>query len=241
MIRARNWNEIERPAWQWLVMGLMLAFGIGSLHAQVATTPLSGTAGSSTNRIDAESRELKPGDEFSFRIEEDPVKSAEPMRVVVTELGDAYFRVSRMTDKTIAVNVRGKRLEEVRAEVKGRLEKEFYHRATLTLSLTGVGVQQPAAGAPSTAKVIFFGELKAVMPLPEGEKLMLSEAVLRLGGGGGFANLKKIKVHRRDPESGRASTVVVNVDAVIYNNDPTKDLELRDGDRVEVPAKLINL
>jgi hypothetical protein len=105
-----------------------------------------------------------------------------------------------------------------------------------------VGLQQPTAGAASNAKVIFFGELKAVVPLPEGEKLMLSEAILRLGGGGGFANLKKIKVHRRDPESGRAITFVVNVDAVIYNTDPTKkDVELRDGDRVEVPAKLINL
>lgn len=241
MNRPLNRIWIEWPAWHWLMLVLMYALGASSVRGQVATNPPSGIAGSNTNRIDAESRELKPGEEFSFRIEEDPVKSADPMRVVVTELGDAYFRVSRMTDKTIAVNVRGKRLEDVRAEVKARLEKDFYHKATLTVSLTGVGVQQPTTGAASNAKVIFFGELKAVMPLPEGEKLMLSEAILRLGGGGGFANLKKIKVHRRDPESGKASTVVVNVDAVIYNNDPTKDLELRDGDRVEVPAKLINL
>lgn len=194
---------------------------------------------SKTNLVDAETRELKPGDEFSFRVDEDPGKSPEPMRVVATELGDAYFRVSRISDTSVAVNVRGKRLDDIRREVREKLEKDYYQKASITLNLVGIGGLNPASSS-SLGKVIFFGEMKGMLPLPEGEKMTLSEAVLRLGGGTPFANLKRVKVSRKDSKTGKTKVMVVNVDSVLHDNKNSEDIELQDGDRVEVLAKSFN-
>jgi len=206
------------------------------------STPPPDSSQSKTNIVEAETRDLKAGDEFNFRVEEDPIKSQSPIRVAATELGDAYFPVSRLTDTTVSINVRGKRLDEIRKELKEKLEKDYYQKATVTLQLAGIGGQSQAALGGAGGKVIFFGALRGVIPLPEGEKLTLSEAVLRLGGGGGgYANLKKVKLTRKDPETGRPVTRIIDVDSVIHKNDSSADVELRDGDRVEVPEKLINL
>jgi len=54
-----------------------------------------------------------------------------------------------------------------------------------------------------------------------------------------MANLKKVKLQRKDPVTGANKTVEVNVDKILKTNARNLDIKLQDGDCIEVPAKNI--
>lgn len=192
--------------------------------------------------VDAEARELKPHDTFRFRIEQDPTSGAEAMRVVITDSGEAHFNVSRAHSTYVTVKAAGRHLSEVRRELKTKLDAEFYRDASVNLDLEGVAnsANNPAAGGlalGSAAKVQIFGEMQGTYPVPEGQRLWLSDVILALPRND-FANLKKIKVLRTTAD-GKPESHTVNINDVLNNNDRSADFELKDGDRVQVPRKTI--
>jgi hypothetical protein len=216
------------------LIGAALILAAVSLHAQ-ERDGASTKANPSPVPPDAETRELRPRDKLHYRVDEDPSRGAESMTVEVTDLYKAQFKVSRGYDKAIVLDVKGKKLPTVRDEVKRRLENEFYNHATVSIELAEVGNRNTLLGGG--AKAVFMGEVRGTVPIPEGQKVMLSEAILHLTYSD-WANLKKVEILRKD-ESGKAlAPIRVDVDAIIRNNRIDLDVELKDGDRVKVPQRL---
>jgi tRNA A-37 threonylcarbamoyl transferase component Bud32 len=83
--------------------------------------------------------------------------------------------------------------------------------------------------------VQFFGEVNAQVELRTDRPTLLTEAILSLGIiNNQSANLRKVKVLRAD-----GTSVVVDVKKIVSENQRELDMELRDGDRVEVPTRIV--
>ncbi|MBX3748023.1 MAG: hypothetical protein KF833_22170 [Verrucomicrobiae bacterium] len=175
---------------------------------------------------------LRAGDRIQYRIAEDPVRGPAPLLVVVNSVGEVSFPVSRDSDLRITLLVRGKTVEEVREDLTRSLLADYYHRATVELTL-GEKIVTPG-------RVQFFGEMSATLPLtPDTPPLLLSDAILQLG----FtpdADLRRVKVHRLDPDSQQSRTLEINVRSILREGIRERDLILQDGDRVEVRTKWFN-
>lgn len=176
---------------------------------------------------------LRTGDRLNYRIAEDPVRAAAPMQVAINSVGEANFAVSRDSDIRITLEVRGKTVAEVRTELTRRLLADYYHKATLEIAL--------AEKVLTPGKVQFFGEMSGeITLLPDTPPLMLSDAVLRVGGSRAeFANLRRIKVHRPDSATGQNQVITVDVKSILEDGKRERDILLQDGDRIEVPQKWI--
>lgn len=175
---------------------------------------------------------LRTEDRLQFRIAEDPIPDRSPISVVVNSVGEASFPVSRDSDIRLNVRVRGKTLAEVRDELKRVLEQEYYRQATITLTLDDKKF--------SPGKAIFLGEVQGIVPIvPDEPAKMLAETVMSLRPSD-YADLKRVKLHRMDPQTKATETRIIDVRRIIKENVRDEDVELQDGDRVEVPAKWIN-
>ena len=210
-------------------------FGLLFAVLLMGVTASVGRSQSSTSAppTDQSRYRLMPNDRLAFRIEEDPVKSSDPTAVTVTPLGEIHFQVTRGSDLSIVVNARGKTIAEVKAELKSRLDAEYYQNSTVFLNVLNHYLQQ--------GKVLFVGSsIKAVIQLRPGETKTLTEAIIQVGYSD-FVNLKKVVVERLDPVTKQLSTINVDVDAVIRLKDRSKDILLQDGDRVKTVDKIFNL
>ena len=210
-------------------------FGLLSAVLLLGVTASVGRAQRSTSAppTDQSKYRLMPNDRLAFRIEEDPFKSADPIAVIVTPLGEIHFQVTRGSDLSIVVNARGKTLAEVKAELKSRLDTDYYQNATIFLNVLNHSVQP--------GKVLFVGPaIINTIQLRPGETKTLAEAIIQLGYND-FVNLKKVTVERLDPITKQLSTIVVDVDSVIRLKDRSKDILLQDGDRVKTVNKIFSL
>ena len=103
----------------------------------------------------------------------------------------------------------------------------------------GDSPQRAASPEPAKAPVEysgvvrFFGDVNGKIELLAGHPTWLSEAVLDLHPSQ-FADLRKVTVQRAD-----GTSVVVDVHRVVNDNHREQDLELRDGDRVKVPQRIL--
>ncbi len=192
--------------------------------------------------VDAETRELKPHDTFRYRIAQDPNSGAEAMRVSITDSGEAHFNVSRAHSTYVTVKAAGRRIADVRKELKEKLDAEYYIDSTLNLDLDSVyNPANPNGSGPglaaNMAKVQIFGELMGNYPVTQGTPLWLSDVILAYPKND-YANLSKIKVFRVDAD-GKPETHIVDINKVLNKNDRSADFELKEGDRIHVPRKLI--
>ena len=71
------------------------------------------------------------------------------------------------------------------------------------------------------------------IPLPEGQKVMLSQA-LAVMHPSDYANLKKVRVLRKNRK-----VIMVDVKAIFDDNKRDSDIELEDGDMINVPSRSI--
>lgn len=192
----------------------------------------------STTVVDPEARELKPRDGFRFSVDEDPPPlgggGGSDLSVFISDGGEAMFPVSRTGTPYIKLNVAGKKIADIRKELKEKLDAEFYKNCTVHLDL--VQVNRGSASVDQTSRVTFYGEMTGVVAINEGETLTISEAVLRVGHSD-YADLRKVKIHRLDKETGREKMIVVDVDKILKKGDRSGDTPLQGGDRVEVKEK----
>ena len=173
---------------------------------------------------------LQVQDTLLFRVKEDPVRGGEAEPLRVNALGEAHFPISRGFEDRITLKVAGKTLDQVGFELKGLLDAEYYQDATVEVKLLE---QQRRAG-----EVLFFGAVRSnVLPLAPGESKTIFEGAYQVGLSE-FANLKKVKLYRVDPQTGERTTQTINLEA-IKDGDRQQDVTLRDGDRVEIPEKKI--
>ena len=128
----------------------------------------------SAKTLDQETRDLKPRDSLRFSILEDPARAnAQFGRVDISELGDAQFPISAAGGEYINVKVAGRRLADVRREVKQRLEEDYYHTATVSVdvvALPTIPSLRPGS-ARSPRAWLTWGPLRRIPTFGEAGKL----------------------------------------------------------------------
>lgn len=168
---------------------------------------------------------LGPGDELTIEIEQDR-EGGFPRLVSATGEIDVppYGRVK----------IAGKTTAEAAAEIKRLLEKDYYYTATVRLSLD----RRPRM-AVKAGTVTISGEVRGVgsVDLEAGARMTVSQAILRAGGFGPFANKRKVQVTRT--EGGVSKQFFVDVNEILEKGRVDKDVEVRDGDRINVSRAAI--
>jgi protein involved in polysaccharide export with SLBB domain len=173
-----------------------------------------------------ETYRLAAADKLRYSIDEDPVLSADAAELVVTPLGDVSFKVSRGFDTIIVLNVRDKTLDEVKRELKTRLDAEYYHNAQVSLQLVSPSLR--------IGQVQFFGMVRGPVKLIPGEPKYVSDGILELNYND-FADLSRVKLYRLG--STNKLPRIIDVEKVLKKGDRSQDVILKDGDRIEVPEK----
>ena len=170
-------------------------------------------------------KKLSAGDQVTLEIVEDkegglPRVVSAPGAIDVPPLG--------------RVQVAGKTTTEASADIKRRLEADYYYRATVKLNIDRVSPIQVRAGT-----VTLSGQVRGAGPqeMIAGEPLRLSSAILKAGGFTEWADPKKVKLTRQ--VNGAAISTDYNVKKIIENGDEKTDPILQDGDRIFVPKAWI--
>lgn len=128
------------------------------------------------------------------------------------------------------IQVAGKTTTEASADIKRRLEAEYYYHATVKLNIDRVSPIQAQNGT-----VTLSGQVRLVGPqiMIAGEPLTLSVAIQKSGNFTEWADQTKVKLTRQ--VNGKAQTTEYNVEKIIEKGDAKADPILQDGDRIFVP------
>ncbi len=81
---------------------------------------------------------------------------------------------------------------------------------------------------------------EGVYPLTD-EGVTVSRAILAAGNFSRFAQDRRVRLIRSDPESGQQETLTINVRDILEGRSPDADMQVRDGDIIRVDEKMINL
>lgn len=179
-----------------------------------------------------EAYQLAPLDKLTVSIEQDPVPGR-PIEISVSSLFNLEVPVSRCCETTISMNVKGKTLADVQAELKTKLEQDFYKVANVQLKLVD------RERTTRLGQVWLRGAVKGnIVQIEAGKRKTLWEALTQVGTTE-FAKLSKVRVDRVDPVTGETKKIFVDIEAV-DKGERAKDLELQDGDRITVGEKWFN-
>ena len=200
--------------------------------SQLVKTPASAREGTnstgnlSTNGMDAldDSYRLAIGDRISFQITED---EDDPKLLTVMDSGDLEVPYLGRYP------VEGKTCKQLAFELKAALEKEYYYRATVIISVD--------LKARSRGKVYLVGAVRMPGPqdIPNDEPFSLSKAVMRAGGFTDYADGRRVQLTRSIPGEGDKS-YTVNVEGILQGGKINSDMKLEPGDLIYVPEKLVH-
>jgi polysaccharide export outer membrane protein len=169
---------------------------------------------------------LRVGDKISLQILEDRDL---PKSLTVADSGELdvpYVGRVSASDKTC---------KQLADDLKARLEKEYYHRATVIIALD---VANKLLG-----RIYVWGQVRNQGPIDiaVNENLTAGKAILRAGGFGDFANKKRVKVIRSGGADGAAKqSFELNMADILENGKTEKDVVLQPDDFIIVPSRLIN-
>jgi protein involved in polysaccharide export with SLBB domain len=169
---------------------------------------------------------LRSGDRVALQILED--REPAPRSLLVTDSGEidvpyiGRVMASEKTCKTLST------------EVKALLEKEYYHRATVVISLD--------AANKFMGRVYVWGQVRnqGAIDIAVNENLTVGKAILRAGGFADFANKKRVKLVRSSPD-GTKQTFQLNMVSILEEGRTEQDALLQPDDFIIVPSRLINL
>ena len=167
-------------------------------------------------------RRLAVGDVVSFEIIEDRDPAVLRKVSATGELDISPFG---------RVRVSGKTTEQAEVAIKAFLEKDFYWTATPRIALDTVN---PVA---VLRKILISGEVRTPGPLEiaAGERLTLSEAILRAGNFTQWAKKEKVKLTRG------GSQQIYDVRRITAEGRAEEDPVLQDGDRIHVDKNWFNI
>ncbi|HEY0792722.1 MAG TPA: polysaccharide biosynthesis/export family protein [Chthoniobacterales bacterium] len=208
---------------------LIVATGLLSVQAQRLVAPSSTNSITATGpvksmeQLDDQTR-INVGDLLSFRIVED---EDQPVNLTVSDSG---FVEVPYAGKLLAA---GKTPRELAYEAKRALENGLYKKATVLISLDRRTTQSPGT-------IYLTGEVghQGPLELPANESLTVTTAILRSGGFSDFANRRKVKVIRK--VKGAEHVYVVDVKQVLERARGDLDFQVKPGDVIMVPARLVN-
>ena len=170
-------------------------------------------------------RPLARGDVLNFRIVED---KDPPVALRVNDAGNIEVPYIG------TVSAAGKTPRQLAFDVKAMLEREYYHNASVIISLDSAG--ERSAGLFYITGAVNGG---GPMEIPFNEKFTVSKAILRAGGFAEFANQRKVLVTRPKPD-GSTETITVNVKEILEKGRQDLDVEVLPNDLIRVPERLIN-
>jgi protein involved in polysaccharide export with SLBB domain len=201
-----------------------------------AGTPLPavgpvGVAGLTNGYVPDDSYKLRVGDTVSFQILEDQVLKLQiaPTSLVVADSGELDVPY---IGRVMAVDKTSKQLGE---EIKKALEKDYYKKATVVLSLN---VANRLLG-----RVYIWGQVhnQGAIDLMVNEQLTVGKAILRAGGFADFANKRKVKVVRANANpNGQKQSFDLDMVSILENGNIDQDIVLQPNDLIIVPTRLIN-
>jgi len=175
------------------------------------------------------SKPLGRGDIVTFSIAQD---REQPQIMQVTDTGELDFSYF---PKIGRISVVGRTCAEVAAELKHKLESDYYNTADVTLGINKV------TRSDSRGRVYLTGNVRIPGPqeLPANERTMVSMAIIRAGGFDKFANGRRVQVTRKDKD-GKTERFSIDVKSIIEKGRTDKDMELEDGDYINVPQNVVN-
>lgn len=183
--------------------------------AAPATAPVGAMSG----------RVLVTGDALTFEIIEDKELGlgGEPQLLKIQSDGNVI--VPYLGPVTAA----GRTLTQLQADIKKRLEADFYQTATVRMSLN------VRAGS-----LYILGEVGAPgrREIPPDEVFTLTRAIASAGGIGKFGNERKVELRRKKLDG--SVEVTIHDYKRILKERPQDDVELRHDDEIFVPSKLIS-
>lgn len=103
-------------------------------------------------------------------------------------------------------------------------------------------VQTPESQPEVVTRVLLLGEVKreGYYTFASWEPSTMMNLMFKTGGLPPFANKRSVKILRRD-ETGMEEEIVINVEEIMLDGNPDKDVVLRDGDRIVVPQRRITI
>lgn len=218
---------------QILVLSATALAATSPLHAQQPagrerpdTASAAGVvAGTTSMEVLDNTRRLGAGDRLSYRVVQE---RRAPLSLAVTDSGEVEVPLIGR------VRASGRTCRELAETIKPLLQREYFIRATVIISLD-------SASTKSRGTVYVSGCVRGQggIELPPEERFTVSKAILKAGGFAEFADKKKVKLVRNKP--GGAETIIVDVDAVLVKGQIEKDPVLQPDDRIIVPQKFINL
>lgn len=170
-------------------------------------------------------RPMVRGDVVNFRIVED---RDPPVSLKVTDSGDIEVPyIGR-------VRAEGKTPRSFAFDVKSLLERDYYHKATVIISLDLEGQRSPG-------RIYVTGAVRGAGPqdIPPNERFTVSKAILRSGGFADFSNQRKVKLTRSKPD-GTTETFTIDVKEIIERGRQELDVEVLPNDFIVVPERMIN-
>jgi len=170
-------------------------------------------------------QKLGPGDRVTYRVIED---QDEPRSLTVTDSGDLevpYYGLVRASGKTS---------RQLAGEVKGLLERQLYHQATVIIAVETVNKTRVLGKVYVTGQVRNSGGYE----IPAGENLTVTRAILNAGGFSDFSDKKNVRLVRKAADGKK--TFVINVQSIWEKGDLEKDVVVQPDDLIVVPARLVN-
>ena len=235
----------------WLKLAFVLLAGVWAASAQMpvpmlpmnppitampqsaASTPQAPAAvpGLLNGFVPDDTYKLRVGDTISFRILEDRIWNPQnaPQSLVVVDSGEMDVPyIGR-------VQAVGKTSKQLAAEIKTALEKDYYQKATVVLSLN--------IASPILGRVYIWGQVhnQGALDIAVNENLTAGKAILRAGGFADFANKRKVKMVRSTPDAeGKTQTFELDMQQILEDGKIDKDVVLQPNDLVIVPSRLVN-
>ncbi len=181
----------------------------------------------------SQDRKLGAGDLVTYRVLED---KDPPVQLMVTDTGELDVPYLGR------VKVSGRSVSEAVSLIRNALEREYYHKATVQLGIDQVARTAQSAAPTSSGTVYLSGQVRTPGPqnLIPGESNTLGKVILRAGGLADFADSRKVKIVRKAAAGSPPKNEIVDLKEVLERGRIDKDVELRDGDMIIVPQRLVN-
>jgi polysaccharide export outer membrane protein len=171
----------------------------------------------------AQSEPLQPGDTLQISVLQDPKLDRQ---VVIAPDGMIAFPLAGHIK---AAGITPQSLENL---LRGRLQKNYTDRLTVTVSLAAVN---PTEAADSRPRVYISGEVLKPGPYPAKPPLTIAQAIALAGGLSPFAAARRIQVHRKI--EGTDNVLVFDYKAFQSGTGASDNFALQSGDVIIVPER----
>jgi len=190
---------------------------------QVPTAPIAASLDSMEELNDH--AKLSNGDVVSYRVIEEQTN---PVHLQVSDSGELTVPLVGI------VSAKGKTCKQIAYELKPRLEKEYFYRATVIIGLETLSTHP-------LGKVYLTGQVQhqGAVEIPANETMTVSKVILLSGGLADFADRRKVKLVRKRAD-GTPETTVVDLVEILDKGHTDRDPVVQPDDTIVVPQRLIN-